>query len=166
MGAGKTTVGRALARMTEKRFYDSDHEIESKAGVRIPTIFEIEGETGFRLREVEAIRQILIEENIVLATGGGAVLNAETREHLSLRGLVIYLRASPDELYKRTLHDKSRPLLQTANPKARLEQLYLERDPLYLKTAHVVVDTGRQGVQHLALQLISDIHRYYAHRPR
>jgi shikimate kinase len=113
MGAGKTTVGRALARKTGKTFYDSDHEIEARTGVRVATIFEIEGELRFRDRESSVIADLAKMNNIVLATGGGAVLRPENRAELSRHGVVIYLRASVDDLLARTMHDKNRPLLQT-----------------------------------------------------
>ncbi|MGQ5524731.1 shikimate kinase [Chitinimonas sp. PSY-7] len=166
MGAGKTTVGRALARLTNKVFYDSDHEIESRTGVRIPHIFEVEGEVGFRQREVEVISELTALHEVVLATGGGAILNPENRRCLANSGFVIYLRASPDELYQRTRLDKNRPLLQTADPRARLHALYAERDPLYREIADLVVDTSRQSVNQLALHILNDLQSKYADRTR
>ena len=146
MGAGKTTVGRLLARHYECAFHDSDHEIEARTGVKIPVIFEIEGEAGFRAREEAVIAELTALSGIVLATGGGAVLSPLTRNNLRQSGVVIYLRGSPEHLYERTRHDRNRPLLQTENPLARLRELYLQRDPLYREIADVVVDTGRQNV--------------------
>lgn len=153
-GAGKTTVGRALSRQLGRPFHDSDHEIEARTGVRIPVIFEIEGESGFRRREVEVIDKLTGMENIVLATGGGAVLSPENRKHLKSRGFVIYLHASPRELWRRTRHDRSRPLLQGTDPKIRLEELYLVRDPLYREVADLVVETGRQSAGALLSELL------------
>lgn len=156
MGAGKTTVGRSLARRLGRDFYDSDHEIEQRTGVRIPVIFEIEGESGFRKREVEAIDRLSQLANVVVATGGGAVLDALNRERLKARGLVVYLHAQPGELAKRLGRDRgSRPLLQGVDPRTRLEELYAVRDPLYREVADVVIDTGRQSVSTLSNQLLS-----------
>ena len=146
MGAGKTTVGRLLAKHYGCAFYDSDHEIEARTGVRIPLIFEIEGEAGFRKREEAAIIELTALQGIVLATGGGAVLSPLNRENLRKNGVVIYLRGTPDHLYERTRHDRNRPLLQTGNPLAKLRELYTQRDPLYREVADIVVDTGRQSV--------------------
>lgn len=158
-GAGKTTVGRALARRLGKAFYDSDHEIEARTGVRVSVIFDIEGEAGFRRREVEAIERTTGMDNIVLATGGGAVLDPGNRERLKSRGFVIYLHASPLELWRRTRHDKTRPLLQGADPRRRLEELYRLRDPLYRETADLVIDTGRQSAAALVAQLLPRLER-------
>ncbi|WP_144290389.1 shikimate kinase [Chitinilyticum litopenaei] len=163
MGAGKTTVGRALAKATGKLFLDSDHEIESKTGVKIPVIFEIEGEAGFREREAEAIFELCQRKEIVLATGGGVVLNPQNRASLRANGFVIYLNASPEELYQRTAHDKNRPLLQTADPLGRLRELYVQRDPLYREVADLVVDTSRQSVQGMLSILIKELENN-AHR--
>lgn len=140
MGAGKTTVGRQLAKRLGRTFYDSDHEIVARTGVPIPTIFEIEGEDGFRRREAQAITELSSEDNIVLATGGGVILNPENRLRLHDTGWVVYLNVPPALLYERTRHDRNRPLLQVADPLARLEELYAIRDPLYRETAHFVVN--------------------------
>ena len=158
-GAGKTTVGRALARRMGKDFHDSDHEIEQRTGVQVRVIFEIEGEAGFRKREAEAIERMTQIENIVLATGGGAVLDPGNREHLRSRGFVIYLHAHPRELWHRTRRDKSRPLLQGADPRTRLDQLYAVRDPLYREVADLVVDTGRQSASALVTELIPQLEK-------
>jgi shikimate kinase len=149
MGAGKTTVGRAIARRLDRPFFDSDHEIEVRAGARISVIFELEGEAGFRNREAQMIAELAQRETIVLATGGGSVLRPENRECLKARGIVIYLRANPHDLWLRTRKDKNRPLLQTEDPKARLEALYEIRDPLYRECADFVIETGRPSVNGL-----------------
>ncbi|MCS6785879.1 MAG: shikimate kinase [Thiobacillaceae bacterium] len=153
MGAGKTTVGRALARERGLAFFDSDHEIVARCGVSIPTIFEIEGEAGFRRRESCIIDELTQRCGIVLATGGGAVLDADNRARLKSRGTVVYLHAQPQELWLRTRHDRNRPLLQTADPLRKLEELYAVRHPLYLETAHIVLETGRQSVMSLVAKL-------------
>lgn len=157
MGAGKTTIGRALARTLDKRFVDSDHEIEARTGVSIPLIFEIEGEASFRQREADMIRELTEQSDIVLATGGGAILRAENRACLKERGTVIYLRASVNSILRRTSHDKNRPLLQTADPRQRLEQLAQEREPYYLEVADLIVETGRPNVQSLVQTIVSQL---------
>lgn len=154
MGAGKTTVGRLLAKKLGRRFVDSDHEIEARCGVRIPTIFEMEGEEGFRKREAQVIDDLTQEKNLVLATGGGAVLLPENRRHLHDRGVVVYLRATPHELWLRTRNDKGRPLLNNKDPRGTLEKLFAIRDPLYRETAHHVIDTGKPSVTQLVNTLI------------
>jgi shikimate kinase len=146
MGAGKTTVGRVLAKNLDKKFYDTDCEIERRTGVRIPVIFELESEAGFRKREVAMIEELSQMQNIVLATGGGAVLAQENRDNLKKNGIVIYLRANVHELWLRTRNDKNRPLLQRCDARAKLEQLFKERDPLYCEIATYIVDTGGQPV--------------------
>jgi shikimate kinase len=149
MGAGKTSVGRLLAKHLGKTFIDSDQLIEARTGVRIAEIFEVEGEAGFRARESAAIEELAAESNVVLATGGGAILSERNRAILKSRGTVIYLRASVRELLHRTRHDKNRPLLRTPDPKARLTELLMAREPLYLEVAHLIVDTGSQSLNHL-----------------
>lgn len=153
MGAGKTTIGRQLAQALGKEFLDSDHEIEARTGVNIPLIFELEGEAGFREREAAVIDELTARENIVLATGGGAVLREENRRYLKQRGKIVYLRATVDQLLERTRKDKNRPLLQTEDPRARLEALLEEREPLYLGLADLVVSTG-QGSIHKVVETI------------
>ncbi|MBY0474865.1 MAG: 3-dehydroquinate synthase [Nitrosomonas sp.] len=158
MGAGKTTIGKALSSSLCKVFVDSDHEIQKRTGVKIPVIFEIEGEAGFRKRESEVLAGLSEQKNIILATGGGAVLSTENRQLLRQSGIVIYLRASVNDLYRRTRHDKNRPLLQTTeNLYARLNELYAQRDALYRETAHVIIDSGKQGVRFLVQKLINKL---------
>jgi len=157
MGAGKTTVGRQLAKRLGKTFHDADREIEGRTGVSVAVIFDIEGEAGFRKREAEVIEQMTALDDIVLATGGGAVLDARNREHLKDRGFVIYLHALPAVLWQRTRADKSRPLLQGGDPRERLESLYAVRDPLYRDVADLVVETGRQGIGPLITQVLARI---------
>lgn len=160
MGAGKTSVGRLLAKRLDKAFYDSDHVIEERTGVRIPVIFEIEGEAGFRARESTVIDELTRLDNIVLATGGGAVLSEQNRAALRARGTVVYLRASVDELWHRTRQDRNRPLLQTADPRARLAELLAQRDPLYREVAHIVMDTGVQSMKVLTQRLEAALTRH------
>lgn len=157
MGAGKTTVGRLLAKHYGCAFHDSDHEIEARTGVKIPVIFEIEGEAGFRKREEGVIADLTALNGIVLGTGGGAILSALNRRNLAEKGLVIYLRGTPEHLYERTRHDRSRPLLQTDNPLEKLRELYRVRDPLYREIADIVVDTGRQSVSGMTRMLMGKI---------
>lgn len=157
MGAGKTTVGKLVARRLRRRFVDSDHEIERRCGVRIPVIFDIEGEEGFRGREEQAIAELVGLDGVVLATGGGVVLAAENRRRLAARGTTVYLHARPEDLYRRLRHDKGRPLLHTADPLQRLRDLYEVRDPLYRRVADIVIETGTQSVQALARELLSAI---------
>jgi shikimate kinase len=153
MGAGKTSVGRVLAKRLNKAFYDSDQVIEERTGVKVAVIFEIEGEAGFRQRESAIVDELTQLKDIVLATGGGAVLDEENRDRLKSRGTVVYLRASVKDLLNRTRHDKNRPLLQTADPRARLDELFELRDPLYREVAHLIVDTGSQSLSTLVNRL-------------
>ena len=154
MGAGKTTIGRQLAKQLKRYFYDSDREIEQRTGVSIPLIFELEQEEGFRKREQAMIDELTQLENIVLATGGGAVLAPENRNHLSTRGYVIYLYAPISQLLRRTSHDKNRPLLQTDNPRQKLEQLMAVRDPLYREVADTIIKTDNLPVKQVVKQII------------
>ncbi|MEO1766487.1 shikimate kinase AroK [Thiobacter aerophilum] len=153
MGAGKTTVGRALARHLQKTFIDADQELERHTGVRIPVIFELEGEEGFRRREADLLRELVSRRDIVLATGGGAVLREENRAALAANGIVIYLKASVDDLWARTRHDRNRPLLQTADPRAKLAELLQQRDPLYREIADIVVTSGQQSVHQVVREI-------------
>ncbi|MEI2417163.1 shikimate kinase [Orrella sp. JC864] len=146
MGAGKTTIGRGLARVLCRDFLDLDHELEARCGVRVPTIFEIEGEAGFRRRESAALLYCAQRRNIVMATGGGAVLAPENRAALKAHGIVIYLRASVDELFRRTARDRNRPLLATADPRGTLRALLTAREPLYQEVADITVETGSMPV--------------------
>jgi 3-dehydroquinate synthase len=164
MGAGKTTIGRILARKLGQRFIDSDHEIEARTGASIPWIFEIEGEESFRRREAEVIRDLCAEDGVVLATGGGAVLNPDTRASLKARGVVIYLRANVNSILTRTAHDKNRPLLQTADPRRKLEELMLQREPLYREIADLVIDTGRPNVQSMVQTILDQLETLEAAR--
>jgi len=157
MGAGKTTVGRWLARRLKLPFFDSDQEVERRCGVKIPVVFDIEGEAGFRAREAQVIEELTALDSIVLATGGGAVAGAQNRERLAARGFVAYLHARPEDLYARVRHDRNRPLLAAGDPLERLRELYRERDPLYRQIADLVVETGSQSVQALARELLDRI---------
>jgi shikimate kinase len=147
MGAGKTTIGKLLAKKLKKTFYDTDHEIEKKLGVKVSVIFELEGEEGFRKRETQMIDELTNKKDIILATGGGAVLSEENRRLLKERGKVIYLNAKPQNLAKRMAFDKDRPLLQQGNMLDTLNNLYQQRHPLYLGVSSFVVDTGQQKTQ-------------------
>jgi shikimate kinase len=153
-GAGKTTVGRGLARALRREFIDVDQAVEQRCGVRIPTIFELEGEPGFRRRETCMLRECVEMRGVVVATGGGAVLADENRAVLRGRGVVLYLRASVDDLYARTRHDRNRPLLRTADPLATLHALLLAREPHYLEVADLIVDTGHAPISHLVHALL------------
>lgn len=159
MGAGKSTVGRILARRLGKRFVDTDHEIEKRNGVMIPVIFEIEGEEGFRRREQEVLTDLAQEKDLVLSTGGGIVLKPENREVLRNHGFVVYLNARPELLAERTKHDRTRPLLNVEDPLTRLHELYALRDPLYREVAHAIVETGRGAPQQVVLAILGEISR-------
>jgi 3-dehydroquinate synthase len=166
MGAGKTTIGRMLARRLGMRFADSDHEIEARTGASVPWIFEIEGEASFRRREAEMIRELTAGSGLVLATGGGAVLNPDSRRLLAERGTVVYLRASVNSILARTSHDKNRPLLQTADPRGKLEDLTAQREPLYREIADLVIDTGRPNVQSMVQTILDQLAALEAGRQR
>lgn len=143
MGAGKTTVGRMLAKALGIIFVDSDREIEQRTGVSIPMIFEYEGEGGFRKREAEVLADLVQSDDVVLATGGGAVLQEANRQLLKQHGFVVYLQCSVDTQLERTHKDANRPLLRTENPRQRLTDLSKTREPLYREIADTIVDTGR-----------------------
>jgi shikimate kinase len=145
MGAGKSTIGRQLAEALGVEFADSDAEIQRRTGVDIPTIFEYEGEAGFRSRERQVVDDLTQVDHQVLATGGGVVMDPENRRHLSGRGLVVYLYCSPEQQYERTHRDRNRPLLQTNDPRAKLEQLMALRDPLYREVADLVISTEKRS---------------------
>ncbi|MDJ0741663.1 MAG: shikimate kinase AroK [Gammaproteobacteria bacterium] len=157
MGAGKTTIGKHLAQSLGMQFQDSDLEIQRRTGVDIPTIFEYEGEDGFRQREQQVIDDLTQVDNQVLATGGGAVTRAENRQHLSARGIVFYLSCTPRQQYERTYRDRNRPLLHTEDPLARLTDLMSEREPLYRETADYVVTTEGRSAASVANEIIDKI---------
>lgn len=149
MGAGKSTVGRALARQLGWEFIDTDQVIEQATGVSIPTIFEIEGEDGFRKRESQTLAALLERPQCVLATGGGIVINPKNREMLKAMGDVVYLKASTHDLMERTKLDKNRPLLQHPDPESKIEELLKMRRPMYQECADLVIETGRQPVNQI-----------------
>jgi len=157
MGAGKTTIGKNLANQLGLTFIDSDHEIQTRTGVDIPTIFEYEGEQGFRDREQAVIDDLTQLNQRVLATGGGAVLRPANRQNLSARGIVVYLECSPKQQYERTYRDKKRPLIQTDNPLGRLQELMAEREPLYRETADYVVSTEGRSASTVARDIMERI---------
>lgn len=149
-GSGKSTVGRQLARRLKSRFADSDHVIEERLGCSVREYFERSGEEAFRDLEQSALDELTSQGGwSVLSTGGGAVLREVNRQHLRQRCQVIYLRSSPEEIFRRVRHDRNRPLLQVDDPLQRLRDLYQVRDPLYRETAHFVIDTGRPSVSTL-----------------
>lgn len=165
MGAGKTTVGRRLARRLGWSFVDADRELEARLGVPIATIFELEGEAGFRQRESELIEELTGRSATVLATGGGAVIDPANRAALRERGQVIYLRASVGDLWQRLRRDTTRPLLRTEDPRARIEALVELRDPLYRDCAHLVIDTGRQPVERVVETIVDRLPPQFEQRP-
>ena len=154
MGAGKSTIGRRLAQLLGQEFLDSDQEIEQRTGVSIPLIFDMEGEAGFRAREKAVIADLTLWRNIVLATGGGAVLDPDNRRCLRERGVVIYLSASVEGQLSRTRQDTHRPLLQTADPHGRLEALLAVRDPLYREVADFIIATDRRHIKQVVQNIL------------
>lgn len=164
-GSGKSTVGRALARALDMSFVDADKEMLVRTGASIATVFEIEGEVGFRQREATLIRELLCRKDTVLATGGGAILDESTRAALREHTLVIYLRATLDALWERTRRDSARPLLRTADPRSTLADMLGERDPLYAATAHIAFDSGRQSASRLAAQIAASVVSARHYRP-
>lgn len=157
MGAGKSTIGKQLAATLKLNFVDSDAEIQRRTGVDIPTIFEFEGEEGFRKREATVIEEQSLKDHLVLATGGGAVMEDANRRNLAARGFVIYLQCSTQQQFERTAKDKNRPLLDTDDPMAALEQLMAIREPLYSETADLVVSTEQRGASGVVREIISKI---------
>ena len=156
-GSGKSTVGRHLARRLQIPFIDSDHVIEARLGYSIRQFFEQEGESSFRDLEATVLDELTLHRSGVLSTGGGSVLRPENRHHLHARTRVIYLKSSPDELFRRLRHDRNRPLLQVDDPLARLRDLYAVRDPLYRETAHFTIETGGASVAMLVNMIIMQI---------
>ena len=166
MGAGKSAVGRQLATRLGRTFIDTDHEIQARTGVSIAVIFEFEGEAGFRKREEQVIDELSLRDDVVVATGGGAVLSAATRSRLRQRGLTIYLHARAHDLWMRTRNDRNRPLLDCADPKRRLEELLEIRDPLYREVADLVVETGKPSVVRLVDELTERLAQWTDLSPR
>jgi len=163
MGAGKTTMGRQIAKRLHMDFEDSDHAIEAHTGADIPLIFEKEGEEGFRKREIAVIDELTQLKHLVLATGGGAILAEENRQHLKNRGIVIYLHSDIKYLIDRTRHDKNRPLLQTADPAAKLRELMIIREPLYRQTADIIINTGQQSIKTVISTMLDKIKKFQDH---
>jgi len=156
-GSGKTTVGRQLARRLDLPFFDSDHLIEERLGCSIREFFAREGEARFRDVEEQVLRDLAQGPTAIVATGGGAVVRAATRDALRAAGKVIYLRSTPEELFRRLRHDRQRPLLQVADPLARLRALHAERDPLYREAAHFQIETGRPSVPTLVNMILMQL---------
>jgi shikimate kinase len=159
MGAGKTTIGRQLAKKLSVSFYDSDHEIEERTGVKISLIFEIEGEEGFRRRETQVLRELSQMNNIVLSTGGGAVTQAENREVLKNNGYIIYLKSSPEMLLKRTANDKRRPLLQGENRLEQIRNILIEREPAYIEMADEIIDSEKMSIKQIIQKVLEQVNK-------
>ena len=159
MGAGKSTIGRLLAKELGIPFKDSDREIEARTGADIPWIFDVEGEEGFREREEAMIAELVQEQGIVLATGGGVVMREANRSALADNGLVVYLCTSVDQQLQRTAKDRQRPLLQTADPEKVLRELMAKRDPLYREIAHLVIETDQRGPKTVVTSIIAKLAR-------
>ncbi len=153
MGAGKSTIGRRLAEMLGLEFDDTDHEIRRRTGVDIPTVFDFEGEEGFRRREKGVVEDLTQRDGLVLATGGGVVLDPDNRRLLSSHGFVVYLHCSPEQQFRRTERDRNRPLLQTEDPQARLRDLMAEREPIYRELADLVVTTEKRSAAAVAQEI-------------
>ena len=157
MGSGKSTIGQLLANRLNREFFDSDFFIEKKTGVDIPRIFDIEGENGFRTRETRALEELTGRHNLVIATGGGSVLREENRKLLKASGYIVFLDTSVNQQMARLKHDKKRPLLQTANPRKKLEELFIERKPLYMAIADLHIRTDRKFARKVASEIISKL---------
>lgn len=157
MGAGKTTIGNQLARALKLKFIDCDQELEKRTGASVSLIFDIEGEAGFRERETRLVEELTASDDIVLATGGGAVLAADNRRWLRDRGVVVYLKTPVDKLVERTRHDAARPLLRTPDPEATLRAIVTAREALYEEVAHLVIDTGRLSVKQVIKNILGNL---------
>ena len=157
MGAGKSTIARRLAATLDKEFVDADRELEQRTGVGIPLIFELEGEAGFRKRERELLAELVMRDDIVLATGGGVVLAAENRANLAARGFVIYLDAPVDLLVARVARDRHRPLMQTPDPKATMREIVRVRDPLYRESADIVIRSSHRSSRFVVREILQRI---------
>lgn len=162
MGVGKSTIGRLLAGQLDLPFFDSDREIEFVTGADIPWIFDVEGEKGFRVREARMIDTLTQRQGIILATGGGAILDANSRRFLNTRGTVVYLRASVAQQLERTGKDKNRPLLQTDNPLAKIKELIKIREPLYRETAHLIIETSRKSPRSVSMDITRQLESLWA----
>ena len=162
MGAGKTTLGRALAQRLRLDFVDTDRVLVERTGVPVATVFEIEGEDGFRRRESAILAELAAGDDRVIATGGGAILAAENRAVMRANGTVVYLRAKLESLWERTRHDATRPLLATPDPRATIGRLLEQRDPLYQEAAHLVVDTGSQSAATLVGRVVAALRDHAA----
>lgn len=160
MGSGKSTVGNFMAKKLHREFQDSDHFIEDRTGVDIARIFDVEGESGFRERETNALSELLSINNRVIATGGGSVLSQENQSLLKQKGFIVFLDTSVNQQMQRLQRDKKRPLLQTENPRARLEELFQERRPIYLDLADLAIKTDKRVARKLAADIIKQLPEY------
>jgi len=158
-GAGKTTVGRQLARRLQRKFVDADHEIEVRAGLKVPLIFAQQGEAGFREQEARVIKDLAAQSNLIVATGGGAVLRPENCVAMKQSGLIVYLRVAPRVLFERTRHDTNRPLLQVANPMMKIEELFTQRDPIYQDVSDLVVTSGGGSVFYMVTHIERELRK-------
>jgi shikimate kinase len=157
MGSGKSTIGNLIAKRLHREFQDSDHFIEDRTGVDIARIFDIEGEQGFRDRESNALRELLSQNNRVIATGGGSVMRKENQQLLKQKGYIVFLDTSVSQQMRRLARDKKRPLLQTENPRQRLEALFTERHPIYLDLADLAIKTDKRVARRLAADIINQL---------
>ena len=155
MGSGKTTIGKLLSKKLDKDFYDSDNVVEDKTGVKVPLIFEYEGEVGFRKREERVLKELVCHRNIVLATGGGVIMSKNNCKLLVENGHIIYLRSNCEDLVDRMTGDKSRPLLQQGNLKETLESLYKHRDPIYTSISDYIIETRNKRANEIAFEIES-----------
>jgi shikimate kinase len=163
MGAGKTTIGRQLAKRLSKEFYDSDHEIEKHTGADIPLIFELEGEAGFRKRESSVLEELVSYKNIVLSTGGGSVLDPDNRKLFSDNGIIIYLKSTAEKLNKRIADDKRRPLLQADDRLNQIRKILDEREPIYLSLANEVIETQDLSIKQITQKILELIKKHENH---